>query len=122
MFWSKLMSVLRCLLPLLLIVTPVAAKQFTVRCERDSYYFLTFDTETNRMASETVQGGSYRGEIESMSDTEIVFIQPIAPKATLHYVREEGAVDVQTDKLLRSFVNCIPAPTHDILSKWEMLR
>ena len=116
------MPVLRCLLPLLLMVTPVAAKQFTVRCERDSYYFFTFDIETNRMASETVQGGSYRGEIESVSDTEIVFVQPIAPKATLHYMREEGAVDVQTDKMLRSFVNCIPAPPHDILSTWEMLR
>ena len=117
------MSGLRCLLPLLLLlVAPVAAKQFTVRCERDSYYFLTFDTETKRMASETVQGGSYRGEIESMSDKEIVFVQPIGPKATLHYMRQEGAVDVQTDKLHRSLVNCIPAPTHDILSRWEMLR
>ena len=116
------MSVLRYLLALLLIVTPVAAKQFTIRCERDSYYFLTFDTETHRMASETVHGGSYKGEIKSLSDTEIVFVQPVAPKATLHYMREEHAVDVETDKLLRSLVNCIPAPIHDILSKWELLR
>ena len=53
---------------------------------------------------------------------EIVFVQFVTPNATLHYMRKDGAVDVQTDKLLRSLVNCISAPTRDILSKWELLR
>jgi len=122
LFWSKLVSMFRYLLPLLFLVTPAVAEQFTIRCERDSYYFFTFDTETSRMASETVGGGAYRGEIKSISESELVFVQFVTPDATLHYMRKDGAVDVQTDKLMRSLVNCIPAPTRDILSKWELLR
>jgi hypothetical protein len=112
----------RYLLPLFLLVTPAAAEQFTVRCERESYYFFTFDTETGRMASETVHGGTYRGEIKSISDSEIVFVQFVTGNATLHYMRKEGAVESRGDKIIRSIVNCISAPTRDILSKWELLR
>jgi hypothetical protein len=117
------LSMFRCLLPLLFLVTPAVAEQFTIRCERESYYFFTFDTETSRMASETVGGGTYRGDIKSTSDSEIVFVQFVTPDATGHYMRKDGAVDFQTDKLRRrSIVNCISAPTRDILSKWELLR
>jgi len=119
---EAVVTMFRCLLPLLFLVTPAVAEQFTIRCERDSYYFFTFDTETSRMASETVHGGTYRGEIKSISDSELVFVQFVSPNATLHYMRKDGAVDVQTDKLIRSLVNCISAPTRDILTKWELLR
>jgi ethanolamine ammonia-lyase large subunit len=103
------------------LATPAAAEQLTSRCERDSYYFFTFDTATGRMASETIGGGSYRGEIKSVSDTEIVFTQFVTSNATLHYLRNEGAIEVRADKVFRTLVNCVPAPTRDILSKWENL-
>ena len=112
---------LRIALLLLVLATPAAAEQFTIRCERAAYYFLTFDTQTNRMASETIGGGTYRGEIKSVSESDIIFTQFITPNGTLHYVRKEGVVEVQTDKRTTSLVNCVPAPLRDILSKWELL-
>jgi hypothetical protein len=84
------------------------------------FLYLRYQNEPNGVRDS--RRGYVRGEIESASDSEIVFVQFVTPNATLRYMRKDGAVDVKTDKLIRSLVNCVSAPARDILSKWEFLR
>lgn len=97
---------------------PAAAEQFTVRCERDSYYFLTFDTATNRMASETMHGRNYIGEIKSISETEIAFTQFVTKEKVLRYERQEGNfLDAEGNPT--DMKNCVRVDTHEILNQWD---
>lgn len=107
---------------LLLTASPAMAEQFSIRCDRGAYYFLTFDTATNRMISETIGGGTYRGQIRAVSDTEIQFVLLLPGQAPpdLYFMRNEGRVEVQKG-LERSVTlePCVPAPTRDILLLWD---
>ncbi len=74
------------------------------------------------MISETIGGGTYRGQIKSVSDREIEFVLLIPGRThhSLYYMRNEGRVDFQ-DGSSRSVTaeNCVPAPLHDIINQWE---
>ena len=55
---------------------PAAAEPFTIRCARDGYYFLTFDTQARRVVYEApsthLQGPMYKGHITSTTESEIL--------------------------------------------------
>jgi hypothetical protein len=107
---------------LLLTVTPAMAEQFTIRCDAGAYYFLTFDTAENRMISETIGGGTYRGQIKAVSETELRFVLllPGQTPPDLYFMRKEGRVDVQNgSERSLTLENCAPAPLRDVLSSWD---
>jgi hypothetical protein len=110
-------------LSLLLTASPAVAEQFTIRCDRQgAYYFLTFDTNANRMISETVRGGTYRGQIKQISETEIRFVMlvggPTHPDLLL--MRKDGHVDVQNgSERTVDLENCIDVPLRDVLKLWD---
>jgi hypothetical protein len=111
------------LLGLLFTTAPVAGEQLTIRCERNGGFdFSTFDTVTKRMIVEVTGGGTYRGQIQAASDSEIQFVLlfPGQMQTNLYYRRDKGRIDVQTD-FDRSVTaeNCVSAPLRDVLSKWE---
>jgi hypothetical protein len=54
---------------LVLLCGPAAAEQFSVKCTREFFYFLTFDTAENRVVYEVVMGGSCKGRITHASAT-----------------------------------------------------
>jgi hypothetical protein len=72
---------------------------FSIRCDRGAYYFLTFDTATNRMISETIGGSTYRGRIKTVSENEIQFVLLLGGQTPpdLYFMRKEGRVDVRKD-------------------------
>jgi len=77
---------------LFLTASPALAEQFSIRCTADTVYFLTFDTDARRMVWEAVQGGTYRGRIDGISDTEIEFSVPVGrdKRARAVFMREGG--------------------------------
>ncbi len=107
---------------LLLIAPPAMAEQFSIRCDRGAYYFLTFDTDTNRMISETIGGGTYRGKIKAVSDSEIQFFLLLGGQVPrdLYFMRREGRIDVQegSDRSV-TLEHCVPSPLRDVLGSWE---
>jgi hypothetical protein len=111
------------LLILLLVATPATAEQFTTRCDRQgAFYFLTFDTITNRMISETIHGGTYRGQIKASSGTEVRFMMLVGGPThpDLFFMRHEGRVDVQSGSDRKvDLEHCVPTPLRDVLRLWE---
>jgi len=110
------------LLAILFSAMPAMAEQFSIRCDRGAHYFLTFDTSTNRMISETIGGGTYRGQIKEVSESEIRFVMLVggSTRPDLFFMRKEGRVDVQ-DGSERSVTleHCVPAPLRDVLGSWD---
>ncbi len=104
----------------LMTATPALADQFSIRCAADTLYFLTFDTQPRRMAWEAVQGGTYQGQIDAISDAEIAFSVAAGRDSLAHafFMRKEGRVDMLNgeQRVLR-LADCTPAPTRDIISK-----
>jgi hypothetical protein len=110
------------LFAVLLTATPAMAEPFSIRCDRGAYYFLTFDTATNRMISETIGGSTYRGRIKAVSENEIQFVLLLSGQTPpdLYFMRREGRVDVQKDSERSvTLEHCVPAPTRDILGSWD---
>jgi hypothetical protein len=110
-------------LALLLTAAPATAEQFTIRCERQGAgLFLTFDTSTDHMISETIHGGTYRGQIIGSSETEIRFVMLVGGPThpDLFFMRKEGHVDVQNgpDRTVDA-EHCVPAPLRDVLGLWD---
>jgi hypothetical protein len=111
------------LLALLLVATPATAEQLTIRCDRQgAFYFLTFDTTTNHMMSETIHGGTYRGQIKGSSETEIWFVMLVGglTNPNLFFMRNEGRVDAQNgpDRTV-DLEHCVPTPLRDVLRLWD---
>jgi hypothetical protein len=110
------------LFAILLTVTPAMAEPFSIRFGRGAYYFLTFDTATNRMISETIGGSTYRGRIKAVSENEIQFVLLLGGQTPpdLYFTCREGRLDVQKDSERSvTLEHCVPAPTRDILGSWD---
>lgn len=52
---------------------PANAVQFSIRCEREFIYFLTFDTERKIVIDEVIPGAIYKGLIDRTSSDTINF-------------------------------------------------
>jgi hypothetical protein len=128
--WSMQMRRLIIALSLILAFSMQSdAAPFSVRCERDGYYFLTFDDETGRFVSESparVDGDNraYKGRISHINDNEIRFVLLMqgAPPGNMIFHRKEGTVDaLKADGPSNSLVNCVPTALRAILSKYDLI-
>jgi len=123
----------RCLiLGLLLTISlslPSSAAPFSVRCERDGYYLLTFDDATGRFVSESPgRAGewnrAYKGRISSVSDDEIRFVTLVQGGAPANMVfhRKQGTVDTLGGNEPQTvFVKCAATALRPILSQYDRI-
>ena len=116
---------LRLTFAFVLMSASAAAETFTLNCHPGAYY-VTFDTDTKRMAAESIERTVYRGKIMSVSEDVIVF--HLLPGEDYHaeenrplsYLRKEGRL-VATTRDENSLYQCVPMATRGILSKWDQL-
>jgi hypothetical protein len=77
---------------LLTVSSAAVAEQFSIKCAREEWHFVTFDTETNRVVYESPSGLALKGRIITASRNEIVFdlIKIGSPKFDLTWRPDEG--------------------------------
>jgi hypothetical protein len=116
---------LRLTLAFVLMSAPAAAETFTLYCHLGGYY-VTFDTDTKRMAAESIEPTVYRGKIMSVSENVIVFHflsgkdYQADETRPFSYLRKEGRL-VAATKDENALYHCVPVATRDTLSKWDQL-
>ena|SRR5687767_7576526 len=70
------------------------AEQFSIRCAREVWHFVTFDTDLNRVVYESASGSALKGEITSMTADEIKFdlVQLGSPKFDVIWRQNDGTL------------------------------
>jgi hypothetical protein len=63
----------RAVVILIVLSDPAWAEQFSIRCARDGWYFMTFDTDAKRAVSESPGGSAQKGPIDSITAEAIHF-------------------------------------------------
>jgi hypothetical protein len=101
---------------------------FSVRCERDGYYFLSFDTNTRRVVYEAAsrpgsEGRMYKGRILSVDGEDIRFdiIVGGLPRSEFVYRRKEAVINLLQQDGRPEFVNCVPAALRRGLSIYDTI-
>jgi hypothetical protein len=118
---------------LLLVLWPVQGTTqdlgapFSVRCERDGYYFLSFDTNMRRVVYEAAsrpgsEGMMYKGQILSVDGEDIRFdiIVGGLPRSELVYRRKEAVINLLHGGRTE-LVNCVPADLRRGLSIYDAI-
>jgi hypothetical protein len=109
--------------------TASLATPFSVRCERDGYYFVTFDDQTGHMVSESPsridgEGRAYKGRIRHINENEIRFVMLVQglPPGEMIFHRKQGVIEALiADGPSPVLVNCVPTTLRAVLSKYELI-
>ena len=107
----------------LLLSSPSAAAQFSVKCDRGGWYFLTFDDVSMRVVVESLSGSWYKGRILSASKEEMRFemLNVGQPSHHFYWNRESNALwrtDDPSGKILWVW-NCVSTELRPMLSKYD---
>jgi hypothetical protein len=104
------------------------AEPFSIRCERDGYYFLSFDTNTRRVVYEAAsrpgsEGRMYKGRILSVDGQDIRFDLIVGglPRSEFVYRRKEAVIDLLHHDARTELVNCVPAALRRGLSIYDAI-
>jgi hypothetical protein len=114
-----------------LILSSVAvAEQFSIKCAREEWHYVTFDTETNRVIYESPSGLALKGRIITASRNEIAFdlIKIGSPKFDLTWRPDETGDGTLTwiglpnnPERQTVIVKCSGAALRPILSFYEQI-
>jgi hypothetical protein len=103
------------------------AEQFSIRCAREVWHYVTFDTESNRVVYESASGSALKGQIISSIGDEIKFdlIQLGSPKFDLIWRQDDGTltwIGLSGDPTRPTMTfNCAKNPLRPILSIYDQI-
>jgi|SRR5215213_6313947 len=71
-----------------------AAEQFSIRCAREVWHYVTFDTDLNRVVYESASGSALKGQIISVTADEIKFdlVQLGSPRFEVNWRQNDGTL------------------------------
>lgn len=78
----------------LTISSAATAEQFSIRCAREVWHYVTFDTDLNRVVYKSASGSALKGQIISTTADEIKFdlIQLGSPKSDVIWRQNDGTL------------------------------